>query len=529
MEKDMPDWTPENVEARIDRLAHLAQQGRSDQADTQLVKDLYTINQADERIVQNVHDRLHVALQEHKKNVENTHNIQEISMEGSFHTTPGIIQSKDKRTNRSFRLLSTMAAIVVAAILVGSLITILTVQQKQQQAKQPTATPPAATTPAEVQKESTLYVVKGDGVYDINLKDDKTLWQYPFDVNTYQVSDEHLSSDQQTLYVLLYNRTEISIYLDAFDLKGQTHKWHVKIADNLVGRQMVEADNSLYISTSILGGSDGKSKVYALNAADGSQRWSIEADGSLGNVANGLLYTSLNGKLQTYKVSDGTPSWSITLDTTQGNFSTTPYVVQNNLYIVSCASTGLYSNIFHCNLHAYNASNGDAIWQSQSIDGPVSGDGSGSGLIISGNHAYTTTGAGDICSFELQNGTQLWKQHIGTNLATMGGSTFIIESQNVIYAGRISESGTQDTAAALNASTGQQIWSQQVSDDTHIQPMPRPIGVDEKQHLVYYWTFTTIQTRSATDGTLQHEYTFPSNTSDSHGDYISSAFLWSGK
>lgn len=446
-------------------------------------------------------------------------------MEYYIDTLPDMTTISNNRQKSKKHLFTALAAAAIVALLIGSVLTFLTVQQGQKQGRKPTSPASSHTVSTQAHKETSLYVVVSNGVYDIKQQDGSTIWQYPFDTATYQVQTSQLSDNKETLYVIVYNLQEKSSYLDAFDLKHHSLKWEVKVADNLTATQIVEEAGTLYISGYSIDHTQA-GKIFALSATNGSIRWSIDASGNLGSVAHGLLYTTDGNQLLTYHITDGTSGWSKTLDDSNAQFSTAAYVSQNITYVVSCNQPGLpHPYTFSCNLDAYNATTGAVLWQSETIDKSVGT------VVIGKNYAYVTTHA-YIYAFDVQNGKLVWTQSFNNGVESlMDASVSMIESNNVVYASYITSNGKGDAAAAFNAKDGTQLWTQQVSDDTHLMPMPRPVAVDESQHLVYYATLispndtqliTSLQARSTTNGELQNEYKLPQIAQ------ILSAFLWTG-
>jgi outer membrane protein assembly factor BamB len=261
--------------------------------------------------------------------------------------------------------------------------------------------------------------------------------------------------------------------LYAFNAKNGKVQW-IFTATPFVATPVIQ-DSVVYI-----GGTDGR--LYALNVADGTQKWktSPTTNASIFTanplIKNGVVYIGdYGGKCHAYNVSDGSTKWTYDIASPYRNINTTPVLNGNTVYFAS----------YDGRIYALDAGTGAGKFATPSTGNPItSGMAFANGVIYVGAlpkvYAFdATTGAikwitpapqftqysssptvvnnvvyiggedGIMYAFKTADGTILWSKVLGT------GS---IVSSPVYKNGNIYVGNGDGKMFALQSSTGNIVW-----------------------------------------------------------------------
>jgi outer membrane protein assembly factor BamB len=271
---------------------------------------------------------------------------------------------------------------------------------------------------------------------------------------------------------------------------------------------------SVYVGT-------GDGKVYALNANDGSVRWSYQTGGAIKSspaVSNGILYIgSTDNSLYALQTSDGSLLWSFK---TGRSIEASPLVV-NGLVYVSSDDTVFY---------ALNAQTGALVWKYgnpglnfsqatptyangevyfsttavyaadaltganvRTVGAPPSGYGD---LLVVNGVLYVSNGNG-IQAFDVSTGTLLYTQN-----SIFAPSSSPVVVNGILYIG----DGTPSYVDALDAATGSILWRTHTGSVIQSKPVIANgilyIGSDDRYVYALKASDGTFLWRSQTGGFL---------------------------
>jgi outer membrane protein assembly factor BamB len=264
-----------------------------------------------------------------------------------------------------------------------------------------------------ISKDANDYTVQGltngeeytfalTAVYPNGLSDAVTTTATPTEVSAYlwssiqllsgdlsgyvKVSNPVFSPDGNTMYI---PTSTPNGHLFAVDRVTGNIKWIFQIATiTYGGGTIVGNDGTVYQC-----GTD--KKVYAINPADGSQKWVREVDDAIGAFpalsSNGILYCITNGRtLYAINTNDGTVVWTKSVG---GTGSAVAIDASGNIY--AGTSMGIFK---------YNTS-GDQVWKVES-ELKVTERGS---FALDGTTLYATlTGGTGLAAVDMATGTLKW-------------------------------------------------------------------------------------------------------------------------
>lgn len=218
--------------------------------------------------------------------------------------------------------------------------------------------------------DNTLYISASNGLYAFDAVSIKQLWYTAINSDgqnaTLFITTPHVVNS--TLYTVLVNDTETSStysYIAAFNAKNGVREWQSpRIAEQVF--DITVANNAVYFGS--LSGT-----LYAYDAQQGRQLWSVATPGAIEwapAVANGVVYASdyisilpqtqdAQEQIVAASASDGHMLWQ---ENVNNGLLTTPYVVNDMLYVASGFNTGT--------IYALKTADGTQAWQTPLSDEP---------------------------------------------------------------------------------------------------------------------------------------------------------------
>lgn len=205
-------------------------------------------------------------------------------------------------------------------------------------------------------------------------------------------------------------------------------------------------------------------RITALNANTGKKLWVHEVgDGANAEgtryganqlvVVNNVVYGSIHKTLFALNAQTGKSIWSNGIDAAQ--IFTQPTLVNNTIYLASAHSSG-HSTISHtAYAYAYNAQNGQRIWQqelgSQFNVGNVALH---HNMLYIGAQKILADGSASFTflALDASSGAIKWQNHIGSPFVTP------LFENNVLYL-QESATYTPEILHAYDAATGNELWS----------------------------------------------------------------------
>jgi outer membrane protein assembly factor BamB len=199
--------------------------------------------------------------------------------------------------------------------------------------------------------------------------------------------------------------------------------WSFKTGSNVISSPAV-ANGVVYV-----GSNDGN--VYALNATTGAKLWSLFAGGVISSpaVANGVVYIGADNSVYALNGTTGAPLWSYR---TGNEVVSSPAVANGVVYIGS----------FDDNVYALAASTGTKLWSYTTGNFVESSPAVASGVVYVGSDDH------NVYALNASTGAKLWSHDAGSNVYTSPAV-----ANGVVYVGSLSG------IHAYNASTGTPLWN----------------------------------------------------------------------
>lgn len=186
--------------------------------------------------------------------------------------------------------------------------------------------------------------------------------------------------------------------------------------------------------------------LYALNANDGTLRWSYEAGdwvNATPAVANGVVYAGANDHtLYAFNATNGNVAWR--------------YQVGDKIISWPAVSNGIvYFGSWDQNVYAVRTNNGSLLWRYQTgnrVSSPT--------LVVDGV-VYIGSDDNYLYALNAINGVLLWRSITGGNIAALA-----TVADQVVYVG----SGDH-SLYALQTSSGKQLWHYETGDAIYSAPV----------------------------------------------------------
>jgi outer membrane protein assembly factor BamB len=205
-------------------------------------------------------------------------------------------------------------------------------------------------------------------------------------------------------------------------------------------------DGEIYLPPTVANGLVYETSPYngnlgAFDTTTGALRWRVTLP-LLGTntgrpvVANGDVYVNAGHfKLYALDAATGTLRWS----TPDGNYYSEPTVAAGRVYIGTFASDSGRNT-----LYALDASSGNVVWQTDTGSDPVDSE-----AAVANGRIYVVTGRfhSELTAFDAASGASLWQHSITTSLVAP------VVANGVVY---IDTKG--GTLSALDAQTGVLLW-----------------------------------------------------------------------
>lgn len=178
------------------------------------------------------------------------------------------------------------------------------------------------------------------------------------------------------------------------------------------------ADGKVFVTVSNAGASG--TKLYALNAADGTTVWSYALGGTYSNWSglcyeNGRVFAvNYDGLLRAFDAATGSIVWSRQFPA-QYSFNSAPTVFQGVIYVVGASSMGL--------VHAVSADTGNVLWTAPVFNGDLSSP------AVTTDGLYVSYACPNVYKLNPANGALIWKNYTG---CTGGGG-----KTPALYQGRL--------------------------------------------------------------------------------------------
>lgn len=259
------------------------------------------------------------------------------------------------------------------------------------------------------------------------------------------ILNAYISAGDGTLYKLVGN--------------SGTAAWHVQVTDRNLPAPPAVANGTVYLST--LSGS-----AYALNAATGQTKWSVKLDGNIVSspvVVNNVVYVGSDSNyIYALNTSNGSTIWRF--DAGVGNET----VVTRSVAIANGIVYGSSSDLTdHSYLFAINASTGQQVWRVKVRDQLFTDVQVVNGVVYLASSAIVQEGGprttdSYVYAYTASSGNRLWISGKIGNMILSAPAIF----NGVVYV------GSEDTSVyALNASTGKQVWRQQFGGPIYASPV----------------------------------------------------------
>ncbi len=186
--------------------------------------------------------------------------------------------------------------------------------------------------------------------------------------------------------------------------------------------------------------------LYALNANDGTLRWSYEAGdwvNATPAVANGVVYAGSNDHtLYAFNAANGNITWR--------------YQTGDKIISWPAVSNGvIYFGSWDQNIYALQTSNGSLLWRHQT------GNRVSSPTLVADGVVYIGSDDNYLYALNATDGTLLWRSITGGNIAALA-----TVADQVVYVG----SGDH-SLYALQTSTGKQLWHYATGDAIYSAPV----------------------------------------------------------
>lgn len=245
--------------------------------------------------------------------------------------------------------------------------------------------------------------------------------------------------DDERVYVLSYGR------FHAFERSSGREAWSYGVGRGEPTAPVV-VDDAVYVCNGSFSGSTAA--VFALGAADGSERWTVELDGDLaGSLAadgDGLYVGTYAGGAGTVRALgfDGRERWRAELP---AGVNATPAVADGTVYVHDMGGT----------LRALSAADGSERWRA-SVGDPVDG----AAPAVDGETVYTG-GSHGVYALSTADGSRRWRFDAAGPVLTPA------VGERAVYFGT---TGFEDRAVhAVSAESGDQRWKyrtdqQQITD-----------------------------------------------------------------
>lgn len=187
---------------------------------------------------------------------------------------------------------------------------------------------------------------------------------------------------------------------------------------------------------------------YAVNANDGTEQWNFESGGQVYGtpaVSDDLVYTpSLTAPLYALNMDSGEQEWEFN----NGDTFAEPSVADGTVYIGG--DTQLYA--VDAELGTLNRS----LWTGGKVQGPP---------VVTNGSVYLVTTGGDLFSFNVEDGAEQWSGEID-------GSAFgsLAVADETIYTTNYYFDGGNNRIFAIDANTGENIWTTSIGGNVDTQP-----------------------------------------------------------
>lgn len=468
MDNHTPEFTPELVDAQVDRL--LAHQLPASQH-AQIIDDLQHMYQDDERSLRKVWQRLELENQQ----TQSMEKLPERAGREALRPQPTSAKVLNLERNRPMRqaskrpltrVFSLIAAACIAVLIVGSMLFILNLVHKNQ--------PPTASNTSQ-----SLYASDSTSVFKLDPQTHQILWQQTLEgVTTILPSGNVvyiLQSSMQT------GATNAVLELDASS--GKTlwaYTFPAQQQNNKAfARGMVLAQDRLYVGWQTLsedtarnGGAASTAQIYVLKASDGSKLLTYPTAAAVWNMAAGagVLAVSADGSLQVYGLTSGKALWHKVFPASTNAPVVSLHIANGLIYAVVIAIDAK-SNTNLSSILVYRVATGEQIWRS-----PTFASDALSFLTVNQHVVYFGTTldhqpdqkkpvTGRVYAYDIQTNTQLWSTPVAG--ATLHQPIF---DKGVLYLAI--DSGPVDNIArapahivALDAATGALKWQQTLASD----------------------------------------------------------------
>lgn len=232
-----------------------------------------------------------------------------------------------------------------------------------------------------------------------------------------------------------------------------TERWNNRLAQKSGLPYTVDTSPAVADDTVFIGGPENK--FYALDAADGTEQWSIEGvqDRTFGTpvVTDGTVYVADGGEvtddttLYALDASDGTEQWSVEL--IQNTVAPTPVVSGETVFMLNAGGVA-------GSLRAFDSSDGTERWR-------IETDGRG-GISVADGTVYVSQG--NLIAYDTTDGSEQWSTPFD------GGGTLQAPAvdDGVVYTAFLNPlTGDPDNVYAVNATDGSTQWSTNIPPDTN--------------------------------------------------------------
>ncbi len=188
-------------------------------------------------------------------------------------------------------------------------------------------------------------------------------------------------------------------------------------------------------------------RFYAFDLEKGKQLWEFQTDGpvhSKAAYADGAVYVpDVEGRVYALDAGSGEKRWTATLDT---DILATPYVEGNRLYVATMSGR----------LYALDISTGVELWHTDTDEKEFGFSvRRSSAPVAAGGVVLYGTSSGLLRAVRGSDGSQVWSRQ----LSEKKGQVYDVDSEPLLYNGKVYESTAEGTLSSIDLASGRIIWT----------------------------------------------------------------------
>ena len=169
-------------------------------------------------------------------------------------------------------------------------------------------------------------------------------------------------------------------------------------------------------------------------------------------TAAGVTYFGCGTRVYAVNAADGTLRWQFPVaGDAAARFGTTPTLVNGFLYIGADDDR----------LYKFNAATGDVVW-AKKVDGPIR-----SSAVVDGGRVYFGSADNHLYALSADTGDRVWAFEAGSSITTAP----------IVYSGQVVFACTDNLVYSISAASGKVSWTQRLPSDPSVSPPVSANGV----------------------------------------------------